>query len=100
MPQNYKPLPDSLTIKESDIQGLGLFAVERIPADRFLGIGWIKAELAHNGVWRTPLGGFINHSDTPNCVKWQENQRYYMKTIKPIKKGEELFLKYTFYSVK
>ena len=66
---NYKPLLDCLTIKESNIEGLGLFAIEKIPAGRFLGIGWIKAELAHNGVWRTPLGGFINHSDIPNCVK-------------------------------
>ena len=98
----YKRVLDYLTIKPSDIEGLGLFTVKRIPAERFLGIGLIKdpKELAENGVWRTPLGGFINHSDTPNCVKWQENQRYYMKTIKPIKKGEELFLKYTFYSVK
>ena len=52
---------------------------------------------------RTPLGGFVNHSEDPNCVKWYEDQGwgriYYMKTIKPIKKGEELFLKYTFYKV-
>ena len=52
---------------------------------------------------RTPLGGFVNHSDDPNCVKWSDNQGwgeiYYMKTIKEIKKGEELFLKYTFYSI-
>ena len=41
----YNPLPDTLTIKESKVHGLGLFAVERIPAERFLGIGWIKAEL-------------------------------------------------------
>ena len=58
---HYKPLPDSLTIKESTIQGLGLFAVERIPADRFLGMGWIKAELAQDGVWRTPLGLSLIH---------------------------------------
>ena len=27
----YKPLPDSLTIKDSGIHGLGLFAKEEIP---------------------------------------------------------------------
>ena len=52
---------------------------------------------------RTPIGGFVNHSDDPNCVKYPIEQDwgviYHMKTIKPIKKGEELFLKYTFYSV-
>jgi len=49
------------------------------------------------------LGGFINHSENPNCVEWSEKQTwgdiYYMKTTKNIRKGEELFLKYTFYSV-
>ena len=101
---NYKPLPDSLTIKESSIDGLGLFAVERIPAERFLGIGWIKAELAHNGVWRTPLGGFINHSDTPNCIKICKDDptsEYIFLSVgdKDIEVGEELTVKYTFYTV-
>ena len=101
----YKPLPDSLTIKKSDIEGLGLFAVERIPAGRFLGIGWIKAELAHNGVHRTPLGGFINHSDTPNCVKICKDDptsEYIFLCVgddKDIEEGEELTVKYTLYNV-
>ena len=29
----YKPLPDGLTIKESDVQGLGLFATKNFDAD-------------------------------------------------------------------
>ena len=101
---NYKPLPDSLTIKESTIQGLGLFAVERIPADRFLGMGWIKAELAQDGVWLTPLGGFINHSDTPNCVKELKDDPSSLHIFlsvgdKDIEAGEELTVKYTLYNV-
>ena len=101
---NYKPLPDSLTIKESNIQGLGLFAVERIPAGRFLGMGWIKHELAHDGVWRTPLGGFINHSDTPNCVKELKEDptsEYIFLSVGPndIEAGEELTIMYTFYKL-
>ena len=100
----YKPLPDSLTIKESTIQGLGLFAVERIPADRFLGMGWIKAELAQDGVWRTPLGGFINHSDTPNCVKELKDDPSSLHIFlsvgdKDIEAGEELTVEYTLYNV-
>ena len=101
---NYKPLPDSLTIKESTIEGLGLFAVERIPAERFLGIGWVKAELAHNGVQRTPLGGFINHSDTPNCIKLSKDDPtspyiFLLVGDKDIEAGEELTVKYTLYKV-
>ncbi len=34
----YKPLPDSVTIKESSIQGLGLFATERITKGTLIGI--------------------------------------------------------------
>ncbi len=33
----YKPLPDSVTIKESLIQGLGIFATERIPDNTLIG---------------------------------------------------------------
>ena len=101
---HYKPLPESLTIKESSIQGLGLFAVEKIPADRFLGMGWIKAELAQDGVWRTPLGGFINHSDTPNCVKELKDDPSSLHIFlsvgdKDIEAGEELTVKYTLYKL-
>ena len=101
---NYKPLPDCLTIKESNIQGLGLFAVERISADRFLGMGWVKDEQAHNGVYRTPLGGFINHSDTPNCVKELKDDPSSLHIFlsvgdKDIEVGEELTVKYTLYKI-
>ena len=103
---HYKPLPDSLTIKESTIQGLGLFAVERIPAERFLGIGWIKdpEQYTQNGVWRTPLGGFINHSETPNCIKMIKDDptsQYIFLLVGPndIEAGEELTLKYTLYEL-
>ena len=101
---NYRPLPSSLTIKNSAIDGLGLFAVKRIPAERFLGIGWLKAELAHDGYWRTPLGVFINHSDTPNCIKMSKDDptsEYVFLRVgdKDIEMGEELTVKYTFYTI-
>ena len=33
----YKPLPDGITIKESPIEGLGLFVTEDIPANTLIG---------------------------------------------------------------
>ena len=33
----YKPLPNGITIKESPIEGLGLFATEDIPANTVIG---------------------------------------------------------------
>jgi len=92
---NYKPLPDSLTIKKSNIQGLGLFAVKNIAKNTDLGmIHFSYGEL----LIRTPLGGFINHSLKPNCKKIDLDQEWHLKTLIDIKKDEELTLKYTMYN--
>ena len=105
----YKPLPDSLTIKESKVEGLGLFAVKGIAQGTNLGMTHLK----FNGtIFRTPLGGFINHSDDANVTKVellmtnQDNtdlkfdyKKWNLITLRDIKKGEELTIKYTFYNV-
>ena len=96
----YQALPEFITVKDSPVAGQGLFATEDIPEGVDLGISHVVVD---ESIMRTPLGGFVNHSETPNCVKVEEDQEwgkiYYMRTIKEIKSGEELFLKYTFYSV-
>jgi len=97
----YKPLPNSLTIKSSDISGLGLFATEGIGQGTNLGTTHIKVK---DETIRTPLGGFINHAEDNNCVKTElRDERYTKKwnliTLRNIKEGEELTLKYTFYNV-
>ena len=105
----YKPLPDSLTIKTSKVNGLGLFANEDIAQSTNLGMTHLKIG---DTIFRTPLGGFINHANEANCVKaelrmtsedLQGHQYSYKKwnliTGQNIKKGEELTLKYTFYKV-
>ena len=92
---NYKPLPESLTIKPSSIEGLGLFATQTIPKNIDLGmIHFSYGEL----LIRTPLGGFINHSQNPNCKKLDLEDEWHLKTITEIKKDEELTLKYTLYT--
>ena len=67
----YQPLPDSLTIQPSRIHGLGLFATEDIPEGTNLGIAHVLIPHAEKtfaqSYCRTPLGGFYNHSDSPNC---------------------------------
>ena len=35
----YKPLPSSVTIKQSNIEGLGLVATQKLNAESFIGIG-------------------------------------------------------------
>jgi len=92
---NYKPLPDSLTIKKSNIEGLGLFAVKTIAKNTDLGMTHFSyGEL----LIRTPLGGFINHSLKPNCKKINLDQEWHLKTLVDIKKDDELTLKYTMYN--
>ena len=46
---------------------------------------------------RTPLGGFVNHSDEPNCMRVQKDNRWNLVTIANILPGEELTLCYTMY---
>ena len=92
---NYRPLPESLTITPSSIEGLGLFAVKTIPKNTDLGmIHFSYGEL----IIRTPLGGFINHSDKPNCKKLDLEDEWHLKTVTEIKKDQELTLKYTLYT--
>ena len=95
----YKPLPKNLTIKESKINGLGVFATEDINNNNVLGVSHVQDLKAENGYWRTPLGGFINHSSNPNCKKSENKftKNLYLTTIKNIKKGEELTIYYTLY---
>ena len=93
---NYKPLPKNLTIKISEIEGFGIFAINDIKKQTNLGLSHL---ILDEEIIRTPLGGFINHSDNPNCQKVEINNKFYLHTITVVKNGEELTLKYTFYKV-
>ena len=92
----YRPLPDNLTIRNSEIEGLGLFATRDISKGTTLGMShfyWGEK------LMRTPLGAFYNHSDTPNCVKTRTDSRYFLVAINDIKSGEEITVTYTFYDI-
>ena len=69
----YKPLPKQLTIKNSSIEGLGIFATEDIKKNTFLGITHIRDEQFENKYIRTPLGGFYNHSNDPTVMRMVSN---------------------------
>ena len=98
----YKPLPESVTIKTSGIHDLGLFADQDIKQATNLGMTHFKVG---DKLCRTPLGGFINHSNTPNCEKIELQgeepfkKKWVLITRQNIKKGEEITLRYTFYIV-
>ena len=65
----YRPLPDGLTIKNSPIEGLGLFTNVDIKKNTFIGITHIRDEQFENKYIRTPLGGFYNHSNEPTIIR-------------------------------
>jgi SET domain-containing protein len=94
----YRPLPPYLTIKSSSVEGLGLFAVEPIKKLINIGISHVADIHFTNGYIRTPLGGFINHSSTPNCKILLEGRLMYIITNTDIKVGEELTLTYNLYT--
>ena len=65
----YRPLPSELTIKQSKIEGLGLFATVKIMKNSFIGLTHIRDEMFEGKYIRTPLGGFYNHSKNSNIMK-------------------------------
>ena len=105
----YNPLPDGLTISISAIEGLGLFTNSFVKKGTNFGVSHMKM---NSMLIRTPLGGFINHSDTPNCTKSRyfitnaddvkikhDYTRYNLIALEDIKGGEELTTKYSFYNI-
>jgi SET domain-containing protein len=96
---DYTPLTTGLQLKESPIHGLGLFATEDFKAGIFLGETHIWEERRREFI-RTPLGGFINHSEDPNCfintnIHYHSGDQRELYTTRPIYEGEELTVYYT-----
>jgi len=100
---NYKPLPESVTIKSSPIHGLGLFAVKDIPKNTDLGMMHLVLENMYNikkrEIIRTPVGGHVNHSEDPNCEAYKDLELVKLKSIKDIKQSEELTTNYWLYKI-
>jgi len=100
----YRPLPSYLTIKSSSIHELGLFALENIAIGTNMGMSHIKIK---ETIFRTPLGGFINHANEANCAKVEllmkndsfDYKKWNLVAIEDIKEGDELTVRYTFYNV-
>ena len=120
----YRPLPKNLTIKASEIDGLGLFSKTKIQKNSFIGISHVKHDDFQDMYIRTPLGGFYNHSKNPNIIKLSSNtipkydfgqnieekikktledknnnnlKYFYLVALRDIEPDEEILAKYTFY---
>ena len=97
--KQYTPLPSGLTVTDSRISGQGLFTTRRLVAGTELGVSHYRIDKEYI---RTPLGGFINHAETPNCQRSQVRikpgfDKWNITVTEDIDEGEELTLKYKLY---
>lgn len=95
----YRPLPTEVTIKKSNIEGLGLFSTCCITQGFKLGITHVKNSYFENGYIRTPLGGFINHSNSPNCKLVKNGTVLELTTKQKIFANTELTTCYSLYNI-
>ena len=99
----YRPLPEEVTIKQSTIDGLGLFTTKDIKKGHVFGVSHISDARFENDYIRTPLGGFINHSKEPNCELVKSVRVFanclMLVSLKNIEKNEEITTKYSLYGV-
>ena len=91
----YKPLPDGLYVSNSDIAGQGLFTNRKLEVGTELGL---SHKMIDDNLIRTPLGGFINHSEEPNCYINTDSEERTLYSVRPIRSGEELTVYYRFES--
>ena len=100
--KEWRPLPDFLTVKESKIEGLGIFATKEINEGSDLGISHVYDDRFPDGYIRLPIGAFINHHEMPNCKAIVSEsdpllgKLKHIRTIaiKDIEKGEEVTINY------
>ena len=97
--KQYRPLPSGIVVADSRISGQGLFTTRRLVMGTTLGISHYRIDGEYI---RTPLGGFFNHADEPNCQRHQVRvkpgyDKWSVMTLEDIEEGEELTLKYKLY---
>jgi hypothetical protein len=88
----YRPLPVGVTVGNSTIQGIGLFSTGMFPPNKILGI---SHHIVDYEIIRTPLGGFLNHANKPNCELVENGNQYILRTLRNILPKEELTVKYS-----
>lgn len=108
----YRPLMGLFTIADSPIEGKGLFAITRLREDPYEfkvvnvddivdAVPVITHYRVGKDLIRTPIGGFINHSEDPNCKivgvvddYTDYDTIYYLVPLRTISAGEEITLNY------
>lgn len=93
----YHALPGGIVLKPSSIHGYGIYTEIDLPKDLSIGVSHVlnSSGLFHNDLIRTPLGGYLNHSSTPNCIlHTADGVITFLVTDTLIKPNEELTIDY------
>lgn len=110
-----------ITVRTSPVHGRGVFALADLPIGAMLleykghRLSWKEAQRMHakstaeeghtflfglddGSVIDGARGGnsarWLNHSCAPNCEAEQDGERVFIRAIRPIAKGQELFIDY------
>lgn len=99
MKKAYKyQLPKGFKIQDSEVEGQGLFSTHNRAKGNVIGEGvyptHVHDKRFDDAFGRTALGTFINHSDNPNFELVLIDDAFFLKTIKQIKVGDEVTVKY------
>jgi hypothetical protein len=79
---------NGLKVKDSKIEGKGLFADKEFNEGDLIGIAHI------NGKPTGMIGRFHNHSDKPNAHSISIGNKKYLAALRPLMKGEEITVDY------
>lgn len=75
--------------KKSDIHGYGMFTSKVIKKNTIIGLGTI------NGIYKTHIGRYTNHSSNPNIeFKFLNNEDAIALALKNIEKNKEILVDY------
>lgn len=74
-------------VKASSINGLGVFTIRDMDDNE--AIGWARLQGK-----RTPLGRYLNHSDTPNAKMLNHNGHLRVYLLGPLKANREITVDY------
>ena len=109
LPPWRQTLPPQVEIRESDIHGLGVFAVQDLGMLQVVG-GTHRVQPDSSKLWYPPLsqirpvrdlpiqrsnlGAKLNHSDTPNGAYIESAGFWWLYTTRPVPAGGELTVSY------
>ena len=100
------PVFKSLSVGPSKIQGKGIFSQEPIAKDDVIGVSHIRKNFTKNGEqYQAPfpsveLGGYYNHSESPNIYEVDNGDHILMLAKRNINPGEELTSNYYNHNIK